>query len=697
MPIKLRILLVVLLLQLLGFVALLATWQHASLGLVGNLRDEQIGALFTAQARHIDALTGVMERSALDLAGAGEALHRLRERLDAGQRDAETVALVSEHIRRFPEAIGGGLWFEPGRFDPARPLYGPYAHWRDDEVVFTWELSAPVYNYPAQAWYLAGLPPDWPRDRRRPQAVYWTEPYYDEAGTEALMMTVDAPMYDADGVLLGLATIDWSIEAMQRSVGELRIGDGALPFLIEPRSARFLVFSGDGTRVMQPARLLPWGERALAEAREGELGRLVDVVEGGRSYRAYFTATRIGLVVGALVPDEAVEQSLRPLVRESLVLSGIVALGFLLLMLLVLGLLFRPFDRILAQIAGSVRRSADGEHLELKPLRVDGRNEFTPIVNALNQVYDEIGDYTDRLAAVNEHLRRQQGEISELNASLERKVNERTYELETNNAELHRMIEQLRRTQHHLVEAEKHGALSRLVAGVAHEINTPLGIAVTAASHLAQSGRELEQKFASGELRRSEVERYFRDGRESLDILNANIERAANLVRSFKQVSVDQSSEARRQFDFAAYLQDILLSLRPRLKRLPHQVDIDCPEGLNVDSYPGAWSQVVTNLIMNSLIHGLSADTPGRISLRVVTRGERIELDYRDDGRGIAAEHLPNIFDPFFTTNRSGGGSGLGLAVVYNLVTRTLGGSIDVQSSPGKGVLFRIVAPLPSP
>jgi signal transduction histidine kinase len=697
MPIKLRILLVVLLLQLLGFVALLATWQHASMRLVGNLRDEQIAALFDAQARHIDALTGVMERSALDLAGLGQALHRLRDRLGAEQRDAETVALVNEHIRRFPEAIGGGLWFEPGRFDPARALYGPYAYWRDDEVVFTWELSDPLYNYPAQAWYLAGLPPDWPRDRRRPQPVYWTEPYYDEAGSEALMMTVDAPMYDADGKVLGLATIDWSIEDMQRSVGGLRIGDGALPFLIEPRSARFLVFSGDATKVMQPARLLPWGERALADAREGELGRLSEVIEGGRSYRAYFTATRIGLVVGALVPEESVEQSLRPLLRENLALSGMVALGFLLLMLLVLGLLFRPFDRILAQIAGSVRRSADGEHLELKPLRIDGRNEFTPIVHALNQVYDEIGDYTDRLAAVNEHLRRQQGEISELNASLERKVNERTYELEANNAELHRMIEQLRRTQHHLVEAEKHGALSRLVAGVAHEINTPLGIAVTAASHLAQSGRELEQKFASGELRRSEVERYFRDGRETLDILNANIERAANLVRSFKQVSVDQSSEARRQFDFPAYLQDILLSLRPRLKRLPHHVDIDCPEGLNVDSYPGAWSQVLTNLIMNSLIHGLAADTPGRISLRVQLRGDRIELEYRDDGRGIAAEHLPHIFDPFFTTNRSGGGSGLGLAVVYNLVTRTLGGSIEVQSSPGKGVLFRIVAPLPSP
>jgi signal transduction histidine kinase len=697
MPIKFRILLVVLLLQAGGFVALLLTWQHASQRLVGSLRDERLGALLAAEANRIDALTSLMERSALGLAALGEALQRQRALLGEAHVDAEVEARLREHIRRFPEVLGGGLWFEPGRFQPGRALYGPYAFWDGDRVQFTWELSSPDYHYPTQLWYLAGLPPDWPRTRRRPEPVYWTEPYYDEAGSEALMMTVDAPMYAADDSVLGMATIDWSVEDMQREVGALTVGDGALPFLIEPRSGRFLVYAGSEQRTMQPARLLAWGERVLGAARAGELGVLDQVVESGARYRAYYTATRIGLVVGALVPEQAVEQTLRPLLRESLVAGAAVALGFVLLMLILLGLLFRPFERLLAQIAGSVRRSADGEQLLLSPLRITGRNELTPIVEALNQVYDEVGSYTERLAAVNEHLRRQREEIGELNASLERKVNERTYQLEANNAELHRTIEQLRRAQHDLVEAEKHGALSRLVAGVAHEINTPLGIAVTAASHLAQSGRELEQKFAGNNLRRSEVERYFRDGRESLDILTANLERAANLVRSFKQVSVDQSSEARRQFDFAAYLEDILLSLRPRLKRLPHKVEIDCAAGLQVDSYPGAWSQVITNLIINSLIHGLGPDTPGHIRIAVSARGGRLELEYRDDGRGIAAENLPHVFDPFFTTNRAGGGSGLGLAVVYSLVTRTLGGTIELQSSPGKGVLFRIVAPLPSP
>ncbi|HEX8988463.1 MAG TPA: ATP-binding protein [Rhodocyclaceae bacterium] len=255
-------------------------------------------------------------------------------------------------------------------------------------------------------------------------------------------------------------------------------------------------------------------------------------------------------------------------------------------------------------------------------------------------------------------------------------------------------ITELLRMQEELVRAERLAALGGLVAGVAHEINTPVGTGLTAASHLEEQTREFAELLAADRVRRSDLDGFVRTAREVAASMTTNLRRAVELVRGFKQVAVDQSSEQRRRFELKGYLQEILCSLQPRLKRTAHRVEVSCPQGIEIVSYPGAFSQIVTNLVLNSLIHGFEHKEAGRIEIAVEPGAGDLLLRYRDDGAGMAPEHAKHLFEPFFTTRRGRGGSGLGMHVVYNLVTQTLGGKIDCSTAPGQGIEFRIRIPL---
>jgi signal transduction histidine kinase len=176
---------------------------------------------------------------------------------------------------------------------------------------------------------------------------------------------------------------------------------------------------------------------------------------------------------------------------------------------------------------------------------------------------------------------------------------------------------------------------------------------------------------------------------QSLRIMTTNTQRAAALVRSFKQVAVDQSSDNIRHFNLCKYIGEILLSLQPKLKGRPVKVAVDCPAELEMDSFPGAISQIVTNMVVNSLVHGFERDQPGNITIRARLEDEdMVAFEYGDDGAGMDADTLDKLFDPFFTTKRGSGGSGLGAHILYNLVTGSLGGSLRVESSPGKGLRY---------
>lgn len=270
----------------------------------------------------------------------------------------------------------------------------------------------------------------------------------------------------------------------------------------------------------------------------------------------------------------------------------------------------------------------------------------------------------------------------------------RRMEMQVTNDALNKSLVVIKRTQSKLVESEKMASLGGLVAGVAHEINTPVGIGVTAASFLEERSRECAMRFSEGTLLKPELDSFFRDVVESTDMILSNLLRAAKLIRSFKQVAVDRTNEERRAFFINEYFHQVLLSLHPRMKNTKITVTVQCSETLKIDSYPGVFSQIIFNLVINSLKHGFQEGGSGEIFLQVgVVEGD-ILFRYSDNGRGMAENICAKVFEPFFTTARGQGGCGLGMHIVFNLVTQTLKGTIKCSSSPGKGATFTMSIPL---
>lgn len=309
---------------------------------------------------------------------------------------------------------------------------------------------------------------------------------------------------------------------------------------------------------------------------------------------------------------------------------------------------------------------------------VSGDSEITALANAFNLMTERLKQAFDEL---NAHR-----------AQLEHKVQKRTEQLLCAKNEAEQSLTLLQETQENLVQAEKMAALGSLVAGVAHEINTPIGITLTSASFLNVETQKVFDLYQQGELGGDELENYFDTAKQSTQLMTINCQRAADLIQSFKQVAVDQTSDNQREFNLKMYLEEVLLSLRPALKKSAVNVELDCPNDLIIWGFPGAISQIITNFILNSLLHAYEPQQRGTITLTVTTLpDDKIELRYSDDGKGIPADIQSKIFDPFFTTQRGNGGSGLGLNLVYNIVYQTLKGTLQLHSEEGKGTTFTII------
>jgi signal transduction histidine kinase len=277
-------------------------------------------------------------------------------------------------------------------------------------------------------------------------------------------------------------------------------------------------------------------------------------------------------------------------------------------------------------------------------------------------------------------------------------VQARTSELDAARQRAEQALAELQSAQRQLLESEKMASLGQLVAGVAHEINTPIGVAVTAASHLESSGRKLALKVAEGRVSSGELDAWRHEVVEGTGLILGSLGRACALIGSFKQVAVDQSSEQRRRVDLHACLEEIAIALGPTLRRGGHRLSIACPDGLELDTYPGALFQILGNCVTNSVLHGFPEGRAGEIVVRVrVCAGNEIELVYADDGIGMPGDVAAHAFEPFFTTRRGSGGTGLGLHIVYSLVTRLLGGSVDLRSAPGEGMTLRMRLPRVAP
>lgn len=281
---------------------------------------------------------------------------------------------------------------------------------------------------------------------------------------------------------------------------------------------------------------------------------------------------------------------------------------------------------------------------------------------------------------------------------LERLVESRTAELTLAKEGAETALAQLKGAQAQLVVAEKLASLGQLVAGVAHEINTPLGIALTAASVQGEELRTLQRKLAEHTLRTSDLSAYTETVSQASRLVEEHLARAAHLVRSFKQVSVDRSLDERRRFVLIDYLNDLIESLEIVWKRRPIKFLLSCQKDIVLDSYPGTLGQIITTFAQNALLHALDDGRPGRLELSVCSlQDDQVELVFADDGKGIAADDLSRVFEPFFTTRRADGMVGLGLHVVFNQVHARLGGRIEVTSVPGAGTRFTLVFPRTAP
>jgi len=298
-------------------------------------------------------------------------------------------------------------------------------------------------------------------------------------------------------------------------------------------------------------------------------------------------------------------------------------------------------------------------------------------------------------AAIEIALRKHQleEEIRRSHEELERRVEDRTTALQESNLALQASMETLHQTLMQLAQSEKMAALGGLVAGMTHEMSSPLGIAVMAVSHLEEIAQKAQHEFLTSQLSRTSLEKFFKNTLESAAIIEKNLNRTADLLKSFKQMAIDRASERKHEFNLAQYIDDILLSLKPKLKPTNHAITVECPKDLRIHSYPGIFSQIFTNLIMNSLIHGFETIQNGRIWIRITQDSDTLYVIYNDNGKGIPEEHLKKLFDLFFTTRHGQGGSGLGLNIIYNLVTQKLGGKIFCESTVGEGTTFNIHIP----
>lgn len=318
-----------------------------------------------------------------------------------------------------------------------------------------------------------------------------------------------------------------------------------------------------------------------------------------------------------------------------------------------------------------------------KNLFYDDENKITGIIGAIFDI-TELKTVTKNLDNLNKNLEK---EIEFRTIELQR-TNE---ELEDSNEELQTTIDNLKQTQNKLVESEKMASLGSLVAGIAHEINTPVGIGLTGITHFIEESSKLMEDYANEQMTEEKFKNFLKNTDEISLLIKKNLERTAYLIKSFKQVAADQTSGEKREINLKEYLDEILFSISNITRKTNIDIKTSCIENANVITYPGAISQVITNLIINSIIHGFEKNEKGSINIDINKLDEEtFSIRYIDNGKGIKAEFLPKIFDPFFTTNRQKGGTGLGLNIIYNIITNTLKGSIECKSEENKGVEFII-------
>lgn len=690
LKIKTRILLFVVLFEVLAYSAIVLFSNYFYSTELSDIKKREIIQTFQSKVERIDHSILLMEQNVFNLAQQGAALYRYhtQEKQSLAQLQSEFSRHLRTHFNFFEQALGGGIWFEPYLIEPSTVYFGPYVYRDEGNVVFSWDLSTKEYDYHNQAWYQLGKVAS-----LKGLTTVWTEPYIDEAGSFAPMMTVDSPIYDTTGRFIGLATVDWSLLELTQLLNQVKITENASAFLIHKSSKQIISFSLEPKLAMTKANTHAWAKQAIESSKINDLTIKYNITLNDTVFDMYTVETQSGFIFGSLSPQSDISNAIKQVSIITVLGGALIGALFILIMFLLMKYLFYPFDLVIKLIKGSISHPQDRK-ISVCKITYKKNNEFTPIVEELNQVYEQVNDYIETIKRSNQALSISQAEIHALNEQLEEKVKQRTEALNIKTQEAVSALSNLKSAQKQLIEQEKHASLGRLVAGIAHEINTPLGISITASSYLEGEVKTIAEQLATNALSKAELERSLDAIKESCFILTANLHRTAELVASFKQVSVDQASEQKREIELNTYIEDIIRTLQPRFNNTSIAIALkQNTETITIDCYPGAIAQVVTNIIENARIHAFDNLEKGLITLSLSCCNEWVELSISDNGKGMPKTVSDAIFDPFFTTNRDSGGSGLGMHLVFNMVSQQLDGTIVCTSQINKGTQFIIRLP----
>lgn len=480
-----------------------------------------------------------------------------------------------------------------------------------------------------------------------------------------------SPIFGKDGHMVGvmLASLYLLSPYYASELKTYRVGQGGYVFMTT--HDRVMLMHPDPARLFKLAAK-PGQNRGYDRAIETRFEGTTETVNstGLQALASFVRVPSTDWVLGANFPLDEARQPFRQTL--SAILGWFIAVA--LALTLGVGLMVHRLMRPIRQLTRHLLDLGEGR---ARPFRASTSGEVHVLSDAYNRMLGQL--------EVSEEARRE-GErlIQQANEGLERRVQERTLALEKAHAEL--------------VRSEKLAALGRLMAGLAHELSTPLGNALVVSGGVRESTHSLQAKVQEGGIKRSELEGYAAHCVEALSLIERNLARAAKLVAGFKQAAVDQAAERRREFELKQTIEEVLATLEHMIRQRPIRLHLDLPADLRMDSFPGALGQVVTNLFINALTHAFSAQDKGDLWVSCRAEGDtEVRLEIRDNGRGILPEHAGKVFDPFFTTRLGNGGSGLGLYIVHNAVTGPLGGRIEVHSTVGQGTTFVVTLPRVAP
>ncbi|HEX9194606.1 MAG TPA: ATP-binding protein [Azonexus sp.] len=483
-------------------------------------------------------------------------------------------------------------------------------------------------------------------------------------------------------VLLGEVAPDFLRAAIERSTEDI-----AYPVMVVDGAGEYVA----GRNLAESDRLRNWAVELRVESVVPG-GDVRELVVGGTSYDAGIARTE-KLDWTFMVANPAGWANPRVRVTVLLVVAGFAASLLLALILAPLwaSRMSAPLRDLMAQTR-ALSSGKFGRKVMRGPIQ-----EFNQLASDMESMAEATRQRQAELEQSEERLLQTLQTLQRLNVELESRVERRTGDLARANRELLEAMENLKLAQGELVRNEKLAALGNLVGGIAHELNTPIGNGVMAVTTLHDQVRDFRREMAGG-LRRSQLDSFVERVERGSEIAVRNLQRANELIASFKQVAVDQTSVQRRPFILSEVVDEILLTLQPTLRRTPYKVRSEIAAGVAMDSYPGPLGQVLTNLLTNALVHGFEGCSKGLIEITGGPGDEgEVCLTIADDGMGIPPELLDRVFDPFVTSKLGRGGTGLGLHIVWNTVTVVLGGSISVDSAPGQGTRFRIILPVIAP